>query len=302
MNTLFRKNKKMERRGEMETSLEPFYYGPDPFPADQLHWLYGSIHKEVYCRVCHERLNRRLYHRHHSSLFFHETSARLYGPTVNCPTCKINHAVPSENQGRTILLYTTSTLHNVFLNRNVRLHFHIDIESICGGKIIQLFNAWRHTYRLHTNPTDIVVVAGLNDVADLTSDQFMGVVEAWNYEVREVNRDSSFRICKLLRPPSLAWFPGDGEPPTPTYINYLTRINNYNQMIDEFNLKNGNQGVVGFHLEGCRGGGGRVRHNFNAWREVRMGRERCLHLSEPKRTSMFKKLARYIETRIIPNH
>lgn len=300
MNILFRKFKKNAKKGrEMETNSTPFFNGPDPFRADQLQWLYGSNYKDVYCRVCEERLHKRIYHRHHSSFFFHQTSARLYGPEVNCPTCKVSHPALPENGDRTVVLYTTSTLHNVFLNPSVRLPFHIDVESICGGKIVDLFNAWRHTYRMQETPTDIVVVAGLNDVTNLTTENYMGVVKAWNYEVKEVNRDSSFRVCKLMRPPSLAWFPGNKEPPTPSYINYITRLNNYNQEIDEFNVENGNLGVVGFHLEGCRGGGGVVRHNYKAWREVRLGREKCLHLAEPKRVNMFKKLTRYIQSRII---
>ena len=194
----------------MESNLAPFFHGPDPFRADQLQWLYGSNYKDVYCRVCAERLNKRLNHRHHSSFFYHQTSVRLYGPEINCPTCKISHPALPENRDRIIVLYTTSTLHNVFLNRSVRLPFHIDIESICGGKIIDLFNAWRHTYRLQEAPVDVVVVAGLNDVPNLTTEQYMGVVRAWDYEVRLVNPSSSFRICKVLRPPSLAWFPGNG--------------------------------------------------------------------------------------------
>ena len=37
-------------------------------------------------------------------------------------------------------------------------------------------------------------------------------------------------------------------------INYLGRINEYNNIIDEFNKNNGFERVIGFHLEGCRGG------------------------------------------------
>jgi hypothetical protein len=64
-----------------------------------------------------------------------------------------------------------------------------------------------------------------------------------------------------------------GDPPTSTYINYLGRINAYNNIIDEFNESNGFERVIGFHIEGCRGVRGQpgVQHCFNTWREVRQG-------------------------------
>ena len=112
------------------------------------------------------------------------------------------------------------------------------------------------------------------------------------------NENNTFRVCKLLRPPKLAWFEASGDPPTSTYINYLGRINDYNIIIDEFNESNGFERVIGFHLEGCRGGrkrrgpGGQpgVQHCFTAWREVR----HCLHLNDVKRSTMIGHLMKYI--------
>ena len=116
------------------------------------------------------------------------------------------------------------------------------------------------------------------------------------------NGENTFRVCKLLRPPMLAWFESSGDPPTSGYINYLDRINQYNQIIDELNESNGFKKVVGFQMEGCRGGrkrrgpGGKpvIQHCFNAWREVSRGVEHCLHLNDAKRSRMMSHLMNYI--------
>ena len=136
---LFKKNVKKGR--EMETKSTPFFHGPaDPFRADQLQWLYRSNYKDVYCRVCEERLHKRIYHKHHSSLFFSPNLCQVIWAPGKLPyTCKVPHPALPENGDRTVVLNTTSTLHNVFLNPSVRLPFHIDVESICGGKIVDLF-------------------------------------------------------------------------------------------------------------------------------------------------------------------
>ena len=75
-------------------------------------------------------------------------------------------------------------------------------------------------------------------------------------------------------------------------INYLDRISEYNNIIDEFNKSNGFERVIGFHLEGCRGGRKRrglarcLQYCFNTWREVRQGAEHCFHLNDVKRSTM----------------
>ena len=79
-------------------------------------------------------------------------------------------------------------------------------------------------------------------------------------------------------------------------------INEYNNIIHKFNESKGFKRVIGFHLEGRRGGrkrrglGGQpgVQHCFNAWREVRQGVEHCLHLNDVKRSTMMGHLMKYI--------
>ena len=110
----------------------------------------------------------------------------------------------------------------------------------------------------------------------------------------------------MLRPPSLAWFPGNGPPPSEGYTNYLDKINLLNNQIDHFNRLNGIDQVIGFSNDGCRAGRKRYRHGepsishmLHQWREVDQGPERCLHLREKERVNMTRKLARYIQNYVI---
>ena len=112
-----------------------------------------------------------------------------------------------------------------------------------------IFQQLREVLGLH-KPKDTFVVCGLNDVQNTTPDRFKAVLQALHYDVMSANENNTFRVCKLLRPPKLAWCEASGDPPTSTYINYLGRINDYNIIIDEFNESNWFERVIGFHLEG----------------------------------------------------
>ena len=104
-------------------------------------------------------------------------------------------------------------------------------------------------------------------------------------------------VCRLPRPPRLAWFSGDGPEPD-NYTNYLNRINEINQRIDEFNFTEGEE-TIGFQLSGCRGGQRGISHVWCQWREIEQGKKHCLHLSDKKRVDMFRTLARHIMTKIL---
>ena len=122
-------------------------------------------------------------------------------PTVNCPICKVQHNW--EVGSRTTVLFTTTTLHNVFLDPGFRLPFHIDIESICGGRTSELCRAWKFGYTNVTRPQDIIVLAGLNNVVNQhnaggEASGFHSLLKLWNYEVEQRNPTSTFRACRIL--------------------------------------------------------------------------------------------------------
>ena len=55
------------------------------------------------------------------------------------------------------------------MDPRVKPEFHIDIESICGGRILDLYRLWKAVYGEDQEKIYIILVSGLNDVTICTS-------------------------------------------------------------------------------------------------------------------------------------
>ena len=265
-------------------------------PADP---KFGSPDKSAPCPPCRERLNKDVFHRHHSTRWYHDQLNAENKFVADCEMCKVTHTTVPAERGR-ICIFTSSTLHNIYMDPRVRPDIHIDIESICGGRILDLYRAWKAAYGEDQGKMHIVLVAGLNDVKKVEPEDFASVINLWNHELFEQHPGSTLRVCKLLRPPMLCWFPGNGPVPSPDYVNYMDRVNAINVLIDKYNEERGHGKVLGFACDGCRARRGRMEHKFPDWREVDNGPAACLHLSNQKRYRMYTKLEKFIRYRVIP--
>ena len=99
-----------------------------------------------------------------TQVFYHSTLNLQQIYTVDCPLCNWTHNL-NKREDSSVVLMTSSTLHNFFMNPDVRMRFHMDIKSICGGTTLDLWRqAWSRTYELDSGPTDIIISLGLNDV------------------------------------------------------------------------------------------------------------------------------------------
>ena len=266
-------------------------------PADP---KFGSPDKAAPCPPCQTRLNKDIYPRNHSTRWYHDNLRAENKDEVECEVCKTTHSIMPHERGR-ICIFTTSTLHNIYMDPRVKPEFHIDIESICGGRLLDLYRAWKAAYGEDQEKTHIILVSGLNDVTKLTSEAFINVVKMWEYELFHLNPGNTLRVCKLLRPPKLCWLPGNGPIPNPGYVNYLTKIQDINTRIDKYNEERGHGKVIGFACDGCRAKRGKLGHKFSDWREVQTGPEACLHLNNEKRFRMYVKLERFIRHGVIPD-
>ena len=282
-----------------DTDLWPFHYGPDPFKST-LKLAFGSPVPASPCTPCKLRHNRLIRHKHHSTSYFYEVTP---GSQINCPSCKVKH--PKQIDQPEVALFTTSTLHNFFLDPAVRMSFHMDIESICSGKYVDLYNAWLKTYKMKTGPVNILVLAGINDITQTNIHAFEILLRSWSYDVTQQNSASTIRFIKAPQPPMFVWFDQNGPPPAPDYINYLVKVSKMNEIIDQVNAENGHKDVVGFSHEGCRSnkrkrdGNTVISHCFGSWREIHRGKRACLHLNNYKRSMMAKKLVRFVVHKIL---
>lgn len=284
--------------------LYPFPAGPDPFPADRPIPRHGNISKNTRCLPCLEKLGIEKYHRHFSSAYFTKKSV-LLGEELKCPTCKTLHNPTLDN--RLIIIYAASTIHNVVLNNSVRFSFHVNIETICGAKLVDLFNDWTATYANLTIPMDVIVIATANDSPNTSPTEYENLLTKWTFKVWDCNKSNTFRICKMLRPPAKVWFPRNGALPS-NYTNHIDHINQLNKIIDIQNMMNVDSQVIGFNNEGCRTSRKRTRDNdekkgelshiFSAWREYPSGKHCGYHLNDHNQVLMMKRLYKFIEHKI----
>ena len=169
------------------------------------------------------------------------------------------------------------------MDPRVRTDTHMVIESICGGRLRDLYLAWQMAYGSGKTPIHIIIVSGLNDVRS--------VGPSGCKQIFDLNENSSIRMCKLLRTPSQCWFPGNGPQLTSNFVNYLSKVNTINCKIDQYNERLGHNKVIGFACDG-RTRKGTVNHKLTNWREANRSTEFSLHLDNNRMYRMFLKLMR----------
>lgn len=71
------------------------------------------------------------YHYHSSTLRFHDRLLR--SNHNNFPICKHRHPI-EHKRDKDMVLFTSSTLHNVHMDPAIRAPFNMDIASVSGAK------------------------------------------------------------------------------------------------------------------------------------------------------------------------
>ena len=148
----------------------------------------------------------------------------------HCPSCKKLHS--PFYQKRIKLGMSTSTLHMWFQpDLYPGDKSHRDYVTIPGAKIVHLHEAFLAEYGTVTIGMDIVLVAGLNDVArGYTRNHIMQCITDMRKAVAKQAEDfhpeieNTFAVSALLYPPQLCWFVDNGPLPYPDYKNNLEKV------------------------------------------------------------------------------
>ena len=298
---------------------------------------FGSNSKNQICVVCKPRHSSEfpiipIYHKHHSTAFFFEKMLSK-NKMADCPTCMEIH--PPANHGRIRILSTSSTLHNAQFTETFPSEldktmtelglshgsFHIDVDSIPGGRIHNLSYSWLINYSKQPLPCDVFVVAGLNDIKDQTADEIMDRLERWRTLVSEHsfknNHEfpSTFAVSPILNAPKYYWHPSNPFSPPLGYTNYKAMMDEVNERIYRFNIANNVPKAVTLHTMGDRRVRGKSMTKWSSWREfhreVPAGQEilprsiadispldnkayhDCLHLTDPLRVKCYMKILKY---------
>ena len=131
--------------------------------------------KMDYCCICSDKdiigyRTKYVRHKHFSSKVIREISG-VEGSTEKehyCSTCKVVHGSQGESE-RLKIVVASSELHN-FWNPSHGFSFsgdygHIDYITIHDSKINDLTAAWEITYFQEKRPMDVLLVAGIKNVA-----------------------------------------------------------------------------------------------------------------------------------------
>lgn len=164
-----------------------------------------------------------------------------------CPSCKNVDSPGKIHQQRTTerrrVIVSNCTLHNHYLSGRYEGDIiHIDYCTIPMATIEELEHAYRVDYLNSEEPADVVLVAGLNNIArNEDEDQIMERIRKFAVMVTEESKNynkqgrSSFAVATLTQPPKLAWEEDDGPSPYPRHRNFKEVIKRLNGRIILFN-------------------------------------------------------------------
>lgn len=218
---------------------------------------YGSPTGRYPCPVCEGLSSQPIFHRHHSTKYMYNQLLSKSKDDVDCLTCKVVHPVML-NEERVIIFFSTSTVHNVVLQPDIKSPNHFNVETICRGTIDMLRMNFSLLYYEESRPMDIILSAGLNDL-DKTTYYIINELMLFKRNVLQQNPLKTFFVVKMLRPPKYCWFPRNGALPatvghrTDHYVNKLEVVNVLNMVIDKMNKHLGYKNNVSFEFLGLRG-------------------------------------------------
>ena len=204
------------------------------------------------CKICsfkqvYPEISRPVFHNHFSSKQSRTTATLNGEDAFYCITCnggeKPGKIHPFPNDQRIKILVSSSTLHNFFnYGKYEGDQFHIEYVTIPGGHIQDLELAWKVDYQFERRPMDVILVAGLNNVARGESEtEIMKHIESFANAVEDqtqqfhLNKASTFTVATFIFPPKLTWFSGNGPLPYKNKMNKLTTIASINHQIVGFN-------------------------------------------------------------------
>ena len=271
------------------------------------------------CQICSYRQpysekSAAVTHRHFSTNLMMSLTKDKAG-NYNCSSCKSVHGTHTTE--RIKLCVSSSTLHMFWAPPDrSEVKYDGDIQhtnyiTIPGGKVETLQQAFRIEYGSEVRGIDVLVVAGLNNIIKRdTREEVMRKLDLFKNTVMKQSQNlhpttpNTFAVATLLYAPQLAWFPDDGDQPSPYYRNRLEDIQWINAEIIRFNKENGVPMAPHFHKYGVRRDNKTrkdrfghitvrhtVSHRWEQWREEEA--KWMLHLNDERRIVMGQAVNKY---------
>ena len=160
---------------------------------------------------------------------------------------------------------------------------YVDYLSIPGANLETMTAAFRYEYqdKPFTKPLDVVLIGGYNDIREGSSrtvimERFRNFCEAV-LSVAPKDEVNTVAVSDLMYPPSLAWFPDDGQLPHSHNGNLLHILEWLNEAILSLNLDHWITEFHRLHNYGIRVYTKRGRDRFGQYFEQRIRQHRFDH-------------------------
>ena len=221
-----------------------------------------------------------------------------------CPVC---HSLEPPNQPGTDsnrVILSDSTLFGVWDHPEIaKVSSHFEIECIVDGRIRDLTRALQYNLLCYSHRLEIVVIAGISNVADGQNadavinelKEMKELVAEHNAKYREKNEAQSFlSICTLSLPPKFCTFRVPDTPelamwkPSRSFKDRYPVIKKVNEEIKKINMADGIN-FFNLHMHGMKFLKSGPQHKF----DTRPGAARIW-----RETNVFQKLHFTIENKI----
>ena len=223
------------------------------------------------------------FHKHFSSIEEREGEGCFDDMTeFDCSTCKVRHKLDTEK--RLKICVSSSALHKFWsLRKYEGDKNHIDYLTIKGARINDLTAAWEVQYGNVAQPMDVLLVAGLENVAkgaEVSSimrayEHFVKLVK-WQGEKYHPEVENTCAIATLMYPPTICWLEDGGAPPSGLQ-NHIDRVRTLNNRIEHLNYSQGIK-VPNFATFGLRkvnrGRRALTLHRWSHWSKSDSGKRR----------------------------
>ena len=247
-----------------------------------------------------------IYHHHFSSKVVRDCCTNKESGNCFCPSCKVVHGHPSEND-RLRIIIAASSLHEFWNPREEGISYpgdssHADYLTIPGARINELTTAWELIYFQEKRPMDIFLSAGHENLLKGQSvnsimvaiKHFIDLVE-YQAEKFHPNSPNTCVIGTLYYPPRLCWLPNNGNMPH-SYVNHYDEMKELNGKIEALNMKHGlkapNFPTMGIRIEKIYGRPV-TKHRWQHWKEV--DRTEKLHLIDSLRIKTAQQIHKYFD-------
>lgn len=179
---------------------------------------------------------------------------------------------------------------------------HFEVEAVVGARVRDLTRVLKNRFESKTDPMDVVLCAGINNVGDGQAEgdilkefaDFQQVIyehsEKNNHIVDGLDR-STLSIIPILIPPKYASFLDTKNIP-PNFVNKLSTIESLNTSIVALNRVYGESTVTFLNTYGIRNKRGKKRsHRLSSFVESEISRK--LHLTYKLKAEAALQIGKY---------